>query len=419
MRKWILMMLALALVATAAIGLAGAEQTNSALTCGVEDGCYVIRVRLNDGDDLWLADAPGGDGSVMTLSSAGNEDGYFVARYAPAADGDTTVSLRHMKRGVCDILHTFDLHVEGGEISSTGGSYTASPADDDLTPYLRSEWLEKETQFTVMTLRENLPEGGWDAEITSPMTRGAFVLRAHVGFDCAENALLYFDGALYPLTEDGEPADEAEKTGLSGSIVIGGTEEAVELTWTDAQVLGNGFTVFEKGPALPAWTYSGSDPVEAALTAYMTEQGWADDFGTCPGSVCIPAPVVIGTEETDEAHLKVYANLWLFNYQKMGRVLDCISGGECACLAILEKDGEGWKVAEMTLADAGDDYWNDIETFTNGDGALTSAYAASSDLFRDPAHAVRIRFIREYVEANDLLIDAFRDYGWPDEPLAE
>ena len=418
MRKWLTLAVALMVALTTAFAIADdAQGTN--LTGAVEDGLYVVRVPADDEPGEWNADRMADEAGVVTLISALEADGVFTVKVAPGRDGDATVYLRHMNGGVCDQLHGFDLHVENGEISTTGGSYTASPDADDLIPYLCREWTEKDTQFTALTIHRNLLEGNFDAEMTSPVSHCAWVVRAHIAYDCEADALVYTDGARYELGGDGVSA-EASATGLTGTLTMTGSEEQLQLVWSDEAVLGGETVTFEWAPDLPAFAYTGDNPVEAALTAYVAAEGWAEQYGHIPGaSVGIPAPVVVATEQPDDDHLTVYADLWFFTYQKMGSVLECISGGECPCVATLEKDGEGWKVTALTAAGDGEDYAEDIARFAHGDQAIQDGYSAASDLSQGVGLETRERFIRMYVEAAGLPVGAYQDYGWDAVPLGE
>ena len=141
--------------------------------------------------------------------------------------------MNHYDGFVCDISHGFDLLVKEGAIQEvTGGSFTASPADAELTALLEGEWLEAETQFTTMKITPN-PDKGWDVEIASPVSHAAYVFRATIRYDCVENALVYVNGALYdaPLTDDGAlKAPTAEN--LSGILTLAGESESdLRLVW--------------------------------------------------------------------------------------------------------------------------------------------------------------------------------------------
>ena len=183
MKKWMMLALALLLALTAAFAMAEDAQ-GPKLVGSMEDGSYVVRVPVDNEAGEWNADHMADEAGVVTLVSAQVVDGVYTVKVAPGHDGDASVALRHMTDGVCDQLHGFELHVENGAISSNGGSFTASPSADDLAPWLCREWVEKDTQFTTMTIHRNLLAGGFDAEMTSPVSHGAWVVRAHIAYDC-------------------------------------------------------------------------------------------------------------------------------------------------------------------------------------------------------------------------------------------
>ena len=60
----------------------------------------------------------------------------------------------------------------------------------------------------------------------------------------------------------------------------------------------------------------------------------------------------------------------------------------------------------------GEDYAAVIERFADGDKDLTERYFAGADLRTDANQAIRTRFIKAYVETNELNIAADQDYGW-------
>ena len=218
------------------------------------------------------------------------------------------------------------------------------------------------------------------------------------------------------LTAEGEPGDELPAEKMAGQISLGGTEEAIELTWTDEN--GREIT-FVRADPLPAYTYSGDDPVEGAVAEYLAKRFSADEFRTEAGAVDIPAPVIFKTEQPDDAHAKVYGGFWHLVYARRGNVLYCISGGEYAGAMSLEKDSEGWKVTDFEEAGDGEDYYPDILRICGGDEKLAGKIASSANAAEDPLLSVRRRFVRDYVEANGLNFTAYQDYGWDPVPLAE
>lgn len=168
--------------------------------------------------------------------------------------------------------------------------------------------------------------------------------------------------------------------------------------------------------ALPAYVYTGSDPVEAAVSAWTAQAGQSR-FLTENGSVSIPAPVILKTEEADETHLRVYGDFWVFNYVLSGRTLTCISGGEIPAVLTLEKSGDGWTVAGAEEAGDGEDYAADLIRFSQGDPELEEGFFAASDGDGDLVKNARHRWILDYVTANGLEAEAYQDYGWDPVPL--
>ena len=206
------------------------------IECEIVDGSYVIRIDNPDGDQGWVADDMAQDDSVVKLYDADLIEDTFVVRYDPVGDGDMTVGVRHYTGIACDEAHTFDLHVENGAVTeSTGGSYTASPDEAELDPFLSGTWTESGTQATQMTITKNA-ERGWDVEIASPLTHGAYVFKTTIYYDCELDSFVYDKGMFWdvPITEEANPElGEVKIDGTSGSFSIAGDEQGVRLTWTD------------------------------------------------------------------------------------------------------------------------------------------------------------------------------------------
>ena len=212
-------------------------EAGASIKCLIENGSYVIRVESGNGLG-WIADDMAQDDSVVKLGRAESLDGAFVARYDPVGDGDATVSIRHYTGIACDEAHTFDLRVENGAVTeSTGGSFTASPDETEQDPYLCGEWLESETQFTRMTIAKN--EGrGWDVEITSPLTHGAYVFKTTIYYDCDLDSLVYDKGKFWdaPIADAENPElGEAKIAGSTGAFTFTGDDQKLCLTWHDDQ----------------------------------------------------------------------------------------------------------------------------------------------------------------------------------------
>lgn len=239
MRKLIAILMILALCCA---GCAMAEATETAkglkMQTQIEDGSFIIRVE-SDGDLGWVADDMAQDDSVVKLQSAETVDGDFVARYDATGDGDVTVGLRHYIGIACDQASTWDLHVENGAVTEvTGGSQTMAPNDEDFEPVLVGEWLEVETQFTEMTVEKN-PERGFDVEIASPLTHGAYIFKTTVYYDCDLDAFVYDKGKFWevPITDSEEEAElgEAKVAGTTGRIALVEDDGALKLEWYDSE----------------------------------------------------------------------------------------------------------------------------------------------------------------------------------------
>ena len=168
---------------------------------------------------------------------------------------------------------------------------------------------------------------------------------------------------------------------------------------------------------LPAYSYTGEDPIEGAIANKAAEDEYREMYLTEPGCVNIPCVTVFKTEMTDDTHAKAYGKFWTLNYIKEGKTLVCISGGEHAGIMTLEKVNNEWRVTAMEEAGDGDDYTADITRFAAGDKKLEEQFLSGSDLGTEANQSIRTRFVKEYVEANSLNITAYQDYGWDPVPL--
>ena len=383
------------------------------------DGCYTLTVAPGAEDPgEWHVDEMAEEGAAVRLEYAQTENGVFTARYAPEKDGEVTVHLRHYsEHRVCDEVHSFDLLIRDGAIQEvTGGSYTTCPPEEDLNPFFSGEWLEKDTQFTSLEVTHG-NAGGWRLEIRSPLSHGGWVIRGTAYYDCDYDAFIYADGVKCDLPADDQAPEVPAASDLWGMLKFSGDAEgSPDLVWFGMEDSDNAEVVFERAPALPAYVCTGSDEIGAAVANGLAGSGLADRFLTEPGYVMIPVVSIHKTEMTEDARAKVYGSFWILNYVKRGSVLHCISGGEFAGIASLEKGEHGWRMTGLEEAGDGEDYAADLERFANGDTELLQKYQESADLDTPAQKEIRIRTIREYVESNGLGITAYQDYGW--EPVS-
>lgn len=260
MKKLIAILMALMLCLA---GCALAEE-NSMTGEATADGSYVIRIPVEAGDEGWEADDMTQDDSVVKLAGAEVVDGVFTATYTPVADGEMSVTVKHMDGIACDEFHTFDLKVKDGAIEVTGGSYTAAPDEADLDKLVSGEWTVNDEVMAGMTITKN--EGkGWSFQIGTAYP-GVYVFQGNCYYDCELNEFVYDDATVYQSEITNTPEVKL------GDVI----EENVSGTFTLAENK-NGFVDLE-------W-YNSLSPDErvtftslAALAAM--EEGYATDAGS-------------------------------------------------------------------------------------------------------------------------------------------
>ncbi len=233
MKKWLVALLTAALMLT---GLAVAEPAAATVVENrIENGGYVIRIPVQGDGTGWVADDMSQDPSVVKLESAAVEDGAFVARYAPVADGEMTISIRHYSGIACDAAFTWDLRVAGGQVvECTGGSLTESPAAEDMAPYITGEWVEKELGNDSLFIERG--DVGFTVQYLAPGRDGATEFVANASYDCVLDAFVYADGtfrsaAITDSEDVGEGELIAENTNGSFEVVPGDEADPIMVTW--------------------------------------------------------------------------------------------------------------------------------------------------------------------------------------------
>lgn len=197
----------------------------------VQENIYTLQIPMAEGDQgTWAVE----ENEYVSIKSTEMSRELLTYNFVSLKDGETTIAIRHLTDNVCDQLHTFDFRIQNGVFESIGGSYTESPRPEDLEKALAGEWLEKDTQFTQMTITRG-EDSAFAFEIASPVTHGAFIYKGTMRYDCQQNAFVCEDGAAYnvPITEEENPdLSEPVRTDCTSKLTIAGEdEEHIELVW--------------------------------------------------------------------------------------------------------------------------------------------------------------------------------------------
>ncbi len=161
----------------------------------------------------------------------------------------------------------------------------------------------------------------------------------------------------------------------------------------------------EQTAALPPYEYPGPELFYTILYQYLM-----DEFGPHyePADVCIPCPIIVYMDESDNNDIKVYGNFMIYNYDLKGETLECVSGGSYPGCIHVRSTSEGYEVFEREMVEDGSGY---DESSKKIFGEYYDELIKSMD---DTTENERIRnqIISNYVFANDLKIKQYKDYGW-------
>lgn len=155
---------------------------------------------------------------------------------------------------------------------------------------------------------------------------------------------------------------------------------------------------------LPAYEYPGPELFYSVLYEYLI-----DELGKNyeKSDVCIPCPVIIAEDESDNSDIKVYGNFWIFNYDLNGEILENTSGGSYpGCIHIKSTDA-GYEVTSMEVTEDGSGF----------DESAKKIFGKNYDKFMKDGEdekiqeETRAQIIANYVAANGLDITAYQDYG--------
>ena len=157
------------------------------------------------------------------------------------------------------------------------GSAALAEETADISPEdCLGQWVECETQFTQMTIEKD-PAEGWDVEITSPLTHGAYIFKTTIQYDEDLRCFIYNKGEFWdvPVTEEENPElGEAKITGTAGLLAFSGDEENLILAWVDDSQPEKE-VLFERADADADWE---EEPMPAEAAAF--EGVWQCDRAT-------------------------------------------------------------------------------------------------------------------------------------------
>lgn len=231
----------------------GEAVSSSEPASSAQDGEYAISLAVPEGlAGEWRTDDPEAqENNIVKPVSAEMQGKEFVARYEAVNDGETTVNLKHYNGPACDLLYTYTLSVDNGQIAERGEPVvTEAPDDDVLGQFLLGAWVDNEAPYAQFEIAKN-PEGGWDAEAITPASHSGHVYKMTLYYDCDLQRLVYDNGALYdvPITDSdkGELGDPVAADQQGIVEVVSTDEGKVRLLW-NAEANSEGLDIYFERP---------------------------------------------------------------------------------------------------------------------------------------------------------------------------
>ena len=215
--------------------------------------------------------------------------------------------------------------------------------------------------------------------------------------------------------EDQDTVVIKDSFGMEMTFMRRGSYDPAEFQGSDesaepAQMTVGGSDEAAADGTLPAYEYTGPELFYSVLYQYLIDE-LGKDYDK--SQVSIPCPVIVKEDESDKSDIRVYGNFWIFNYDLNGDILENTSGGSYPGCIHVKDTGEDYVVTSMEVVEDG-------AGFTESAKKIFGEYY---DLFMKAGEdenlreKTRARIIADYVEANDLNITAYQDYGWDPVPL--
>ncbi len=262
-----------------------------------------------------------------------------------------------------------------------------------------------------------------------PVNYGTAYLRADEnGEVCIDNLYLLPEGYMYDIVGDmiaefGAPTGEGEEpyssanggavswisfsgNGIDIGISQGENNDYFKVT-AEPEKEGSAKT----GNILPSYEYTGSDPVEYAITGYMLDLN-EKSTAVNESPAAVPAFCYFKAARSEDGELMVYGNFWVHFYTGAGRTF--YSGGGSAYPGVLylaaDEDGR-YEVTKFDRVRDGADMDEDIARITDGDPELLAQYQASEIASQDPLLSARAEYLAYYASQNGLDMDIYQDPG--------
>ena len=259
-----------------------AALAEAGVLCEIDDSGCVIRIPDAAGDPGWMAGPLADPISAVCLAGEGPEGDAYAVHYAPVADGETAVDIRHCTGVACDRVYTCRLTVRDGAIvEAAGGAWTEAPEPSKFDSTLTGEW-ETPDGMAAMTIERIPDESAWDVEIVSAAAQGAEVFKATICYDCVLDGFMYDKGMFWdaPITDSDEAPElgEAKLTGTEGLFGFSGDPANPGLSWIDSREPME-IVVFQRaGDAADSGAsglYTQADMDEALAAIDATFSGWS------------------------------------------------------------------------------------------------------------------------------------------------
>ena len=159
-----------------------------------------------------------------------------------------------------------------------------------------------------------------------------------------------------------------------------------------------------------------NDVVETCFTA--VEKYLIDSIAThyAASEFCIPFQDYAAVDESDPEDIVILGDFWVINYDQAGDTLKAVSGGNHPGKMHVKKDADGhFTVTAFEPVGDGSNFEPSARAlFGDKYDALMAAHA--DDVARA---SVRTAAVSAYVNAHDLPVRFYQDYGWPAVELPE